>query len=81
MIKDHQSQGFIIIRRNRDITQGTGALLSPNYLALGNQIASMPVMALYEVVGKGWKSDKNWGPNIKFPVNKEIYHVTKKKDE
>ena len=39
----------------------------------------MPVMTLYEVVGKGWKSDKIWVPNIKFPVNKAIYHVTEKK--
>jgi len=79
MLKDHRSQGVIIIRRNRDITQGTGALLSPNDLALGNQITDMPVMTLYEVVGKGWKSDKIWVPNIKFPVNKAIYHVTEKK--
>jgi hypothetical protein len=81
MIKDHLSQGVIIIRRNRDITQGTGALLSPNDLALENQITKMPVMTLYEVVGSGWKSDKIWVPNIKFPVNKAIYHVTGKKDE
>ncbi|MBC8743230.1 restriction endonuclease [Lactobacillus sp. Marseille-P7033] len=81
MIKDHRSQGIIIIRRNRDITQGTGALLSPNDLALGNQIDNMPVMTLYEVVGKGWKSDKIWVPNIKFPVNKAVYHVTEKMDE
>lgn len=79
MLKDHRSQGVIIIRRSRDITQGTGALLSPNDLALGNQITDMPVMTLYEVVGKGWKSDKIWVPNIKFPVNKAIYHVTEKK--
>lgn len=81
MIKDHRSQGVIIIRRNRDITQGTGALLSPNDLALGNQTTDMPVMTLYEVVGRGWHSDKIWIPNIKFPVNKAIYHVTEKKNE
>ncbi|MDC2826913.1 Z1 domain-containing protein [Limosilactobacillus mucosae] len=81
MIKDHHSQGVLIVRRNRDITQGTGALLSPNDLALGMQTTNMPVLTLYEVVGKGWHSSKIWVPNIKFPVNKAIYHVTEKKDE
>ena len=42
---------------------------------------NIPVMTLYEVVGKGWHSNKIWVPNIKFPVNKAIYHVTEKNDK
>lgn len=80
MISKHQTQGIIIIRRDRDVTQGTGALLAPNDLALGNRFTNLPVLTLYEVVGKGWSADKLWVPNIKFPSNRVIYHVNEKKD-
>lgn len=78
MMLNHQTQGILIIRRNRNITQGTGALLSPNDLALGNSFTDVPVLTLYEVIGEGWKSKKIWVPNIKFPANKIIYHVEDK---
>lgn len=80
MVASHQTQGVLIVRRDRDITQGTGALLSPNDLDLGNSFTNIPVLTLYEVVGRGWSANKLWVPNIKFPANKVIYHVTEKKN-
>lgn len=80
IISNHQTQGILIVRRNREITQGTGALLSPNDLALGNSFVDKPVLTMYEVEGKGWSADKLWVPNIKFPDNKVIYRANKKKD-
>lgn len=69
-------QGILIVRRNRNIAQGTGALLSPNDWALGNSFTNKIVLTMYQVTGtKGWRGKQLWVPNIKLPDNTIYYDV------
>lgn len=69
-------QGILIVRRNRDVAQGTGALISPNDWKLGNSFTDKTVLTMYQVTGtKGWKGKKLWIPNIKLPDNLMYYDV------
>ena len=48
-------QGILIVRRGRDVAQGTGALLSPNDWKLGGTFHDKVVLTMYQVTGtKGW---------------------------
>jgi hypothetical protein len=68
------AQGELIVRRNRDISQGTGTLLSPNDRALGDQYKDQVVLTMYKVTGtKGWDGKKVWIPNIKLPGDVTYY--------
>lgn len=69
-------QGILIVRRNRDVAQGTGALLSPNDWQLGAQFTDNVVLTVYQVTGnKGWQGKPLWVPNIKLPHNMVYYDV------
>lgn len=69
-------QGILIVRRERNITQGTGALLSPNDWKLGGTFYNKVVLTMYQVTGtKGWSSKHLWVPNIKLPHNILYYDV------
>lgn len=69
-------QGILIVRRERDVAQGTGALLSPNDWQLGENFPSKLVLTMYQVTGKkGWHGKKLWVPNIKLPGNIIYYDV------
>ena len=68
------AQGKLIVRRDRDISKGTGTLLSPNDRALGDAIHDYVVLTMYKVTGnKGWDGRKLWIPNIKLPGNVTYY--------
>ena len=70
------AQGVLIVRRNRDVAQGTGALLSPNDWGLGATFTDKPVLTLYKVSGrKGWGGKQLWVPNIKLPSDIVYYDV------
>ncbi len=70
------AQGMLIVRRNRDVAQGTGALLSPNDWTLGGQFPSKVVLTMYQVTGnKGWGGRQLWVPNIKLPNDILYYDV------
>lgn len=70
------TQGILIVRRNRDIAQGTGALLSPNDWQLGGSFPRKIVLTMYQVTGtKGWRGEKLWVPNIKLPEGAVYYDV------
>lgn len=70
-------QCILIVRRNRDITQGTGALLSPNDWTIGGQHTNKMVLTMYQVTGKkGWGGKPLWVPNIKLPHDIVYYDVT-----
>lgn len=70
------AQGILIVRRNRDIAKGTGALLSPNDWKLGASFANQVVLTVYKVTGrKGWNGRELWIPNIKLPNNIVYYDV------
>lgn len=78
IISDNSTaQGILIVRRNRDVAQGTGALLSPNDWKLGETFKKQPVLTMYQVTGnKGWHGKQMWVPNIKFPDNVVYYNVS-----
>lgn len=70
------AQGALIVRRNRNISKGTGALLSPNDWQLGASIQDKIVLTVYKMTGeKGWKGRELWVPNIKLPSNVVYYDV------
>ena len=69
-------QGILIVRRERDVAQGTGALLSPNDWQLGKEFPSKLVLTMYQVTGKkGWHGKQLWVPNIKLPGDIIYYDV------
>lgn len=70
-------QGILIVRRNRNVAQGTGALLSPNDWQLGASFTDKAVLTMYQVTGtKGWGGRPLWVPNIKLPHGIMYYDVT-----
>ncbi len=75
------AQAVLIVRRNRDIKKGSGALLSPNDWNLGRAVTDKVVLTLYKVTGeKGWGGKKLWVPNIKLPSNAVYYDVAEEED-
>lgn len=70
------AQGILIVRRGRNVAQGTGALLSPNDWQLGSSFSDKIVLTMYQVTGtKGWGGKSLWIPNIKLPENIIYYDV------
>lgn len=70
-------QAILIIRRDRDITKGTGTLLSPDDRSLGQRFEDQIVLTLYKVTGtKGWNGQQLWIPNIKFPNDTNFYDIS-----
>ncbi len=70
-------QGILIVRRERNIAQGTGALLSPNDWQLGGTFLKNIVLTMYQVTGtKGWGGKTLWIPNIKLPHDTMYYDVS-----
>lgn len=70
------AQGILIVRRGRNVAQGTGAILSPNDWKLGSSITDKTVLTMYQVTGsKGWRGKPLWIPNIKLPNNTMYYIV------
>lgn len=75
-------QGILIVRRERNVAQGTGALLSPNDWQLGGTFLSKVVLTMYQVTGtKGWGGLPIWVPNIKLPHNTMYYDVIEDETE
>ena len=75
------AQGILIVRRNRDVAKGTGALLSPNDWSLGGSYSDRVVLTMYKMTGrKGWGGRELWVPNIKLP-NDVVYYDVKESDE
>lgn len=72
-------QGILIVRRERNVAQGTGALLSPNDWQLGGSFPDKAVLTMYQVTGsKGWGGKNLWVPNIKLPHDIMYYNVIEK---
>lgn len=75
-------QGVLIVRRERNVAQGTGALLSPNDWKLGGTILDKVVLTMYQVTGtKGWGGKALWVPNIKLPHDTMYYDVVEDETE
>ena len=74
------AQGILIVRRGRDVAQGTGALLSPNDWKLGASFPEHAVLTMYQVTGtKGWGGRPLWIPNIRLPEGLAYYDVHESK--
>ena len=70
-------QGVLIVRRNRNVAKGTGALLSPNDWQLGASVTDKIVLTMYQMTGeKGWGGEEIWVPNIKLPDKMVYYDIT-----
>lgn len=68
----------LIVRTNRDISKGTGTLLSPNDRELGDNFKNELVLTMYRINGtveKGWSGKPLWIPNIKFPEDCAFYDM------
>ena len=75
------AQGILVVRRDRNIAQGTGALLSPNDWQLGSSFSDKVVLTMYQVTGtKGWGGKQLWIPNIKLPENMMYYDIFEEED-
>lgn len=63
------AQGQIIVRRNRRIHCGTGALISSADNTLQKSFPDVPVLTMYQIEpGYGWKGKNGiWVPNIRLP--------------
>ncbi len=73
-----EDKAFLIVRRNRSISKGTGTLLSPDDRAIGDSIKNHAVLTLYRINGeaeKGWDGNPLWIPNIKLPEGKNFYRA------
>lgn len=70
----------LIVRTNRNISQGTGTLLSPTDRQLGADNKSRMVLTMYRLTGdkdKGWNGKPLWVPNIKLPEETYFYFQMK----
>lgn len=66
----------ILVRRDRDVSKGTGSLLSENDRSLIDDLSAEVVLVFYRLNGKrsqGWKGNPFWVPNIKFPNGLTYY--------
>lgn len=73
---DPDAKAVLIVRRSRDVAQGTGALISPNDWELAKRFPSLPVVTLYKVTGrKGWHGEQLWVPNIRLPLSRVYFAV------
>lgn len=82
MAENPGAQGVLIVRRGRDVAQGTGALLSPNDWSLGASFPGRTVLTMYKVTGrKGWGGRELWVPNIKLPNNVVYYDVCESEED
>jgi hypothetical protein len=80
-IKSHKELSdtvMLIVRRNRDISSGTGTLLSKDDRESGKRHSANAVITLYRLNGgkdKGWNGHPFWIPNIKLPFGKVFHRV------
>lgn len=72
------SRGYLIVRRERRISRGTGTLLSPDDRSLGEGRTDKPVLTMYRLTGErelGWRGHPLWVPNIKFHNGHVFYNT------
>lgn len=68
----------LITRVNRNISRGTGTMLSESDRILGDAFSDEVVLTMYRLNGfleNGWNGSPLWVPNIKFPVGFCFYTV------
>lgn len=68
--ENYTKDAVAVIRTDRNISRGTGTLLSPQDRALGEQYSDQVVLTAYRLNGlrtNGWDGSPFWVCNIKFP--------------
>lgn len=68
----------LIVRTDRDVSKGTGTLLSPTDRTLGTSMHDSVVLTMYRVNGaidKKWSGKPFWIPNIKLPSGSFVYYT------
>ena len=74
LAENPSASAVLIVRRDRDVAKGTGALLSPNDWKLGESFPDRVVLTLYRVTGtKGWGGMPLWVPNVRLPENRVFF--------
>ncbi len=70
----------LIIRVGRNISKGTGTLLSPDDRRLTQSYPDRLILVVYRINGgrnEGWEDSPLWIPNIKFPIGANyVYTVS-----
>lgn len=78
---DKDKKCKLIVRVDRNISKGTGTLLSPDDRKLGSEYADQLVLTMYRIRGdveKGWEGKPLWVPNIKFAEGTCFYYQFEK---
>ena len=69
---------ILILRHDRNLSKGTGTMLSPDDRKLGKRYSNDIVVTLYLIKGnkdKGWSGTDFWMPNIKLPENLDFWNA------
>lgn len=69
---------LLILRYDRNLSKGTGTMLSPDDRKLGKKYKDDIVVTLYLIKGnktKGWGGKDFWMPNIKLPENLDFWNA------
>lgn len=69
---------LLILRYDRNLSKGTGTMLSPDDRKLGQKYKDDIVVTLYLIKGnktKGWGGKDFWMPNIKLPENLDFWNA------
>lgn len=75
---DKDATAILLVRRDRDVAQGTGALLSPNDWQISKQFPNDIAITLYRVTGtKGWGGKPLWVPNIRLAAGQSYVAMSK----
>lgn len=79
--KNPNDDAVLIVRRHRNLSKGTGAMLSPDDQVLSNSFKDKAVLIMYKVSGVNrsgeieWCGRQIWIPNIKLPANVVYYNI------
>lgn len=79
LVGKHDDTKFrLIVRIDRNISKGTGTVLSENDRKLGDKFENEVVLTMYRLNGQveqGWEGKPLWLPNIKLPNNFCFYTI------
>lgn len=79
--KNPNDDAVLIVRRHRNLSKGTGAMLSPDDQNLSNSFTNKAVLIMYKISGVNrnggveWGGRQIWIPNIKLPSNIVYYNI------
>lgn len=69
-------KNYVLIKHDRNISKGTGTMLSEDDRKLGDKYPKDLFLTLYQVIGdknKDWQGTNFWLPNIKLPHKGLVY--------